>query len=346
MRYRNHLAFVILLAAAIAQGGRASDVATPAVDPAIYGHVSSIIWVVKDLDPVLRYYENLGLKDIQRTGVREFTGLAYKGKPAPTTGKSAFAHIGHVFIEWIQPVTGDNIYTDFLKRHGDGVLALGYAVSSDEELGRQVAYFHSRRVEVLQRTQWQGTKGTGHGAYLDTAAKGGGLTIAVYHDPDAAAYPGAQPAENDAPFNRISHYAFVVRDMRRVSDYWQALGFGALAIDHNVSVDRVYRGRPGQFEMDLGWAGGDKARFEWIQSTRGPNIYEEYLRHHGEGFHHLGVYVTDMNAGLKTMAVKGAPACMSGGWDSPDSKGRFAYLDTDPHGGVTIELLWDQPLGK
>jgi hypothetical protein len=53
-----------------------------------------------------------------------------------------------------------------------------------------------------------------------------------------------------------------------------------------------------------------------------------------------------MDAGLKQMAGKGAPSCMSGGWDSPGSKGRFAYLETDPHGGVTLELLWNQPMSK
>jgi hypothetical protein len=41
--------------------------------------------------------------------------------------------------------------------------------------------------------------------------------------------------------------------------------------------------------------------------------------------------------------AKGAPPSQSGGWDSPGSKGRFAYLDTEPYGSVTIELLWNAP---
>ena len=319
----------------------AADIAKPTVDPAIYGHVSLIVWIAKDLDPVLDYYERLGLKGIERTPVSEFKGLTYRGKPAPTTGRFGHARIGDVAIEWIQPVTGTNIYTDFLKRHGDGVMALGYAVKSDEELERQIAYFHSKGVEALQRTQWKAAHGTGHGAYLDTAAKGGGISIALYHDPDGDSSSGTHTAR---PFDQITHFAFVVRDMKQVSDYWQALGFGALSIEHNVSVDRVFRGQPGRFEMDLGWAGKDGGRFEWIQSTQGPNVYEEYLQHHGEGFHHIGLEVPDMDAGMKQMAAKGAPSCQSGGWDSPGSKGRFAYLETDPHGGVTLELLWDQPM--
>ena len=333
----------LLFATAHVPRPRAAEISKPTVDLSIYGHVSSVVWIAKDLDPVLNYWEKLGLKDIERTNVTEFTGLIYRGKPAPTTARSAFGHLGSVMIEWIQPVTGTNIYTEFLKRHGDGILALGFAVKSDQELERQIQYFRSKGVEVAQRTQWTNAKGTGHGAYLDTAAKGGGVDIAVYHDPAGPPPEAAGPSGNDAPFAQPSHYAFVVRDVRKVGDYWQSLGFGGMQVDHNISVNRYYRGQPGKFEMDLGWQRFGDAPFEWVQSTQGPNVYEEYLMAHGEGFHHLGVDVKDMDAAIKILEGKGAPPSQGGGWDTPQSKGRFAYLDTDPHGGVTLELLWDQP---
>ena len=197
---------------------------------------------------------------------------------------------------------------------------------------------------VVQRTQWKGTKGTGHGAYLDTAAKGGGLTIAVYYDPDRPAPDAPGTQGNDAPFSKFNHYAFVVRNVRKVGEYWQSLGFGGMQVVHNISVNRFYRGQPGKFEMDLGWVRYGDAPFEWIESTQGPNVYEEYLQEHGEGFHHVGVNVEDLDAAAKLFAGRGAPCTMGGGWDTPQSKGRFAYLDTDPHGGVTLELLWNQPM--
>jgi catechol 2,3-dioxygenase-like lactoylglutathione lyase family enzyme len=342
-KYTLGFIFALLLATAYVSRAYAAEIAKPTVDLSVYGHVSSVVWVTKDLDPVLNYWENLGLKNIQKTNVSEFMALIYRGKPAPTTAKSASTHVGGVLIEWIQPVTGNNLYTEFLKRHGDGILALGFAVKSDQELERQIQYFRSKGVEVVQRTRWKGTKGTGHGAYLDTAAKGGGLTIAVYFDPNSPA-PGAAGTEgNDAPFNKLTHYAFVVRNDRKVGEYWQDLGFGGIQIDHNISVNRFYRGQPGKFEMDLGWQRFGDAPFEWVQSTQGPNVYEEYLKEHGEGFHHLGVDVDDMDAAAKIFGAKGAPRSQWGGWDNPKGKGRFAYLDTDPHGGVTLELIWSAP---
>ena len=242
-------------------------------------------------------------------------------------------------IEWIQPVTGTNVYTEFLRRHGDGILALGFAVKSDQELEQQIQYFQSKGVEVAERTQWKATKGMGHGAYLDTAAKGGGVDIAIYYDPDGPAPAAAAAKENDYPLNKFNHYAFVVRDDRKVGAYWQSLGFGGMQVEHNISVDRFYRGQPGKFEMDLGWQRFGDLPFEWIQSTQGPNVYEEYLKKHGEGVHHVGVNVKDMDAAAKMFEGKGAPRTQWGGWDTPTSKGRFAYLDTDPHGGVTLEIF-------
>jgi hypothetical protein len=339
------LIVALLLAMAQLPSPQAAEIAKPTVDHSIYGHVSLIVWVVRDLGPVLDYYERLGLKGIERTNVTDRPGLVYRGKAAPSTARSAFGHIGDVSLEWIQPVTGTNLYTEFLERHGDGILALGFAVKSEQELEQQVHYFQSKGVQVAQRTQWTGPSGTGHGVYLDTAGQGGGLTLALYYDPNG---PTAAPAalENDYPFTKIGHYAFVIHDTRKVGDYWQSLGFGGLEVEHNVSVNRIYRSQPGKFEMDLGWGRFGDAPFEWVKSTLGPNLYEEYLREHGEGFHHFGVTVQDMDAALKMLSAKGAPPVMGGGWDEPESKGRFAYLDTDPHGGVTVELIWDQPMAK
>ena len=346
MRAKHTLAFIfaLILATGYVSRANAAELAKPTVDVSVYGHVNAVVWVMKDLDPVLNYWENLGLKDIQKNKISEFKSLIYRGKPAPTTVRLATTHVGGVLIEWIQPVTGNNLYTEFLKRHGDGIMALGFAVKSDQDIEHQVQYFHSKGVEPAQRVEWTGTKGTGHSAYLDTAAKGGGLTISVYHDPNRPA-PGVVGIEgNDAPFTKLTHYAFVVRNVRSVGAYWQSLGFGEMEIGRAVIVNRFYRGQPGKFEMDAGWWRFGDVPFEWVQSLQTPSVYDEYLKKHGDGFHHFGVSVPDMDAASKSFATKDAPPSQWGGWDNPKSKGRFAYLDTDSHGGVTLELIWNQPM--
>jgi len=320
------------------------EVAKPTVDLAIYGHVVQVGWVVKDLDRVVDYWERLGLNNVHRDGLREFPDIIYHGKKGPLTVKTAYGRIGGVQIEWIEPVKGQGVYEEFLRKHGEGVHHLSFAVASPEQFDAQIKYFKSKGVGVVEQGSCQGPKGTGLYAYFDTAAKGGGLTIELLYNPNAPPSSAALKSQNEYPFNEVVQYAIVVRDVKKVAAFYERLGFGGMPVDHNVSVDRNYRGQPGKFEMYLGWWRFGDVTFEWIQSLVGPNVYEDALKAHGEGFHHLAFDVKDMDEAVKLLEAKGAPVSMSGGWDSPDSKGRFAYLDTEPNGGISIELLWNQPM--
>lgn len=320
-----------------------ADVAKPTVDTKIYKHAAHMGWVVKDLDPVLDYWEKLGIKHIQRMPPRDFPHITYRGKVTSLTLKMAFADLGSTRIEWIQPVKGWSVYNEFLKKHGDGVHHLAYGMSSAEQLKGQVNYFKSKGVDVIQSGSWEGTKGNGQFVYLNTAPKGGGITIELVYDPDAAPSDPTHIAANEYPFQRNTHFAPVVRDVHKVDEFYQSLGFGGMSIDHNISLNRIYRGQPGKFEMDLGWWRWPDPYFEWIQSLVGPSVYDEYLKAHGEGLHHIAFEVKDMDEAIALMKTRGAAVSQSGGWDMHGSIGRFAYLDTESHGGVTIELLWNAP---
>ncbi len=317
------------------------DLAKPTVDLSIYRHAIHVGWVVKDLDGVLDYWEKLGLKNIRRDGIVEMPDRTYRGKKFLLRRKTAWGNIGGVAIEWIQPVEGENASTEFLRRHGDGIHHLAYAVPSSEQLDAQIRYFHERGVEAVEEGSWQGAKGRGRMAYIDTAGQGGGLDLELVYDPDASATQTAARDANDYPFNRIAHYAILVRDSKKVAAFWQRLGFGGTSFEHNISVNRNYRGRPGQYEMWLGFWNWPDITYEWIEPLRGPSVYDEYLNAHGEGLHHWGFEVKDFDAAVKMLEAKGAPVSQSGGWED-GSRGRFAYLDTEPHSGVTIELLWNE----
>jgi len=320
-----------------------AEVAKPTLDPAIYGRVVQVGWVVKDLDRVVSYWEKLGLKNINRAGVLEFPDVTYRGKKTPLSMKMAFTRIGDVEVEWIQPVKGWSVYDEFLKQHGDGVHHLAFAVASPEQLEEQIGHFKSQGVAVIQRGSWDGTKGKGLFAYLDTAERGGGINFELVYNPDAP--PAGAPAatEHEYPFNKITQYALVVHDVKKVSGFYESLGFGGMPVDHNISVNRNYRGQPGKFEMYLGWWRWGTVTFEWIQPLVEPSVYHEFMKDRGEGFHHLAFGVRDMDEAVKLLEAKDAPVSQSGGWDTPTSKGRFAYMDTERYGGVSIELLWNAP---
>jgi catechol 2,3-dioxygenase-like lactoylglutathione lyase family enzyme len=332
-----------------ASGGQtatATDGAKTTVDLNVFHHVYRACWVVKDLDGVLAYWKKLGLKDIREGGIAEFPDAVFRGRKSPLSVRIAFASLGNATIEWLQPVKGTGIHQEFLRRHGDGVMSLCYLVASPAELAKQLSYFKSRGVEVVESGSWQAGTEQGKFAYLDTAARGGGIYIELIYSPGESPEGPVEPSDNLYPLNHLTQYAFVVRDVKKVSYYYASLGFNPMPIDQNVSVDRMYRGKPGSFEMYLGWWRFGDITYEWIQSLKGPSVYDEYLRAHGEGLHHLAFEVRDMDEATKLMASRGAPVSQSGGWVSPGSKGRFAYLDSEPHGGVTIELLCDAPQKK
>lgn len=323
------------------RGVAAPDEAAPSLDPAVYHHVAQVVWVVSDIDRVVDYWQRLGLRDVHRDGVVNFPNLIYRGKPDPATAKQVTARVGGLEIKWIQPVRGGRFWRDGLRRQGDGIRVLGYHTRSAEEFDGQIKYFASRGVGLVVEDSWQGRSGRARVAYLDTAAQGGGNTLALIDDPDSRAREVAGEG-NEYPLTKITHFAWVVNDVRKVDAYYTSLGFKPFsAIDHNISLDRVYRGQPGMFEMWLGWDRTGDAPFEWVQQITGADVYVEYGKKHGEGFHHLGVNVNDMDEAVKLMTTRGAPPAQDASWKTSKGKGRAVYLDTDPHGGVTLELIYD-----
>ena len=336
------LRVVILAGLLLSPLGSAAE-EPPALDPAIYGHVVHVGWVVRDLEPVLDHWQTLGLRGIQRIGEVELADVTYRGESAPTRLEMARVEVGDVSLSWIQPLGGTNIYTAFLDSHGDGIHHLAYAVPSAARLQQEIEYFASRDVGVVQSGGWQGQAGQGAFAYLDTAQRGGGLTIELVHDPDAALVPAPASAAHEAPFERIVQYGFVVDDLDAVSAFYQSLGLPALGKEHNIFGDREYRGEPSDYEMYVGWDRRGDVPLEWIQSKVGPNTYEDHLNEYGEGFHHLAFDVADMDAAIAAFEAKGFSISMGGSWDFPGTRGRYMYVDTERVGGVAIELLWNEP---
>lgn len=313
-----------------------------APDPDVYKHVAHLGWVVRDAAATAAAWRALGVTAIHDAGVHEVSGVAYRGKPVTVRVKKMVARFDNGTIEWIQPLNEGNAYADFLARHGEGVQHVAYSAPTDAWMTAELARYEALGVRVVQSGTLVGPTGTRRFAELDTASEGGGMTLALEYDPAEPRAPAAASG-NDEPFTRITQYAFVVRDVHTVSAFHARIGLGALPIERNVSLDRVYRGSPGAFEMLLGWGRHGDVVFEWIQPTIGPNVYEEHLRKYGEGFHHLGFNVTDMDAALARLRSRGLSVTMSGGWNVNGHEGRFAYVDADKHGGVTIELLWNKP---
>jgi len=301
----------------------------------LYRQVESVHWVVRDLDRVKAGWARLGFP-AQDLGEVKAAGT-WHGQAGSSRFRVARANLAGAKVVWLQPVEGENAFSEYLARHGEGVVSINYSVGSREALDAEVSRLQGLGVGVLQRGEVATPGGRLTVVHMDTAGEGKyvlGLVLG------AAPLPGAG---TPTPFPlKLSQYALVVRSLEKVSAYWQKLGFPAMEITHEPLSDLVYRGQPGRFDQKLGWHRHGTVTWEWIEPLAGPTVYEDYLKEHGEGFHHFAYDVEDIDAATAAWEALGVPTVQSGGWGEKgrQGSGRFAYAATDAFGGVTTEFLW------
>jgi hypothetical protein len=80
-------------------------------------------------------------------------------------------------------------------------------------------------------------------------------------------------------------------------------------------------------------------RIELIEPLEGDTVYREFVEKHGYGVHHLGVLTDNMQEAIAQAAQAGLAMTQDGAGFGPDGDGHYAYLDTEPVLGTTIELI-------
>jgi methylmalonyl-CoA/ethylmalonyl-CoA epimerase len=153
-----------------------------------------------------------------------------------------------------------------------------------------------------------------------------------------------QPAQ--FPFANIAQICLVVRDLdKAVETWWTRFGVGPwqLYTYGKPLVPRMSRnGQPTEYSMRVALANIGPMRIELVQPLEGDTVYEEFLARHGEGVHHVGVLVNSMAEALKQAECAGLDMTQDGAGFGQDGDGHYAYLDTEPLIGITVELI-DRP---
>jgi methylmalonyl-CoA/ethylmalonyl-CoA epimerase len=306
--------------------------------PEMYRRVTSVHWVVKDLERVKRGWAKLGFPAVQDLGEMTVAG-SFRGQSGSSRFRIAQARLAGADVVWIQPVEGGSAFGEHLTRHGEGVVSLNYTAASREALDAEVGRLAGLGVSVLQRAEVVTAAGRLSVVHMDTAPEGKYVLGLVHGD---APRPTAEAPPTPFPL-KLSQYALVVNSLEKVSAYWQKLGFPAMEITHGPLSDLRYRGHPGQFDQRLGWHRHGLVTWEWIEPLAGPTVYQDFLEEHGEGFHHFAFDVPDIDAAGAAWAALGVKIVQSGAWGEKGKpgSGRFAYAATDAFGGVTTEFLWN-----
>ncbi len=130
-------------------------------------------FIVSDMDRAIEYYKSLGIATIGPE-------LPLTQSPDGSKLKVRFAQIGSIVLEFFQPVEGESMQLDFLKKHGEGIQHMAFAMAN---IDAEVDDLVSQGVKLIFRADMPtGTRI----AYFDTGQIGDFLIELV------------QPAEKDA----------------------------------------------------------------------------------------------------------------------------------------------------
>jgi catechol 2,3-dioxygenase-like lactoylglutathione lyase family enzyme len=293
--------------------------------PDFYKSVDRVFWVVDDLDRTVAGWQKLGLIDVR------------PNRNADRSVRWSVARLGDTTVDLIQPLGEKTTFGAYRKKHGQGVMALIHMVPTLAALEHESDRLTKAGVRVLERQNF----GAASRLVLFDTAEEGKYVLGIACDPLGSRLPAAPSAKPNP--KRLSQYAFVARDLKAVSRYWERLGFPAMDFTHPALWDLVYHGQPAKFDAILGWQRHGKIVFEWIQPTVGPTTYLDHLSTYGEGLHHIAFAVSDIEREKGEWTAAGYPTSQSGAWGERDKAGygRFAYQDIHTIGGTEVELLWN-----
>ena len=301
--------------------------------PKCYQTMNHVTWIVRNADQVTAAWKALGLSDIKESPL-QFSG-EYRGKPVTIRARQVSGHLGDLTLDFIQPDKGQsNAFTSFLTSHGDGIFSFVFAVSSKQEMDKEIQRMRTLGVDVLQQFTVKERGKPVTFTYFNTEPQGK-YVLGLAYSSVASASGGK---------SMVSHFGAVVRDVPSVSAYWQRLGFQPIPIEHATPrKDMRYRGKPLWFYFDVGFQRyNPQFAVEWISApATPPNIYADYLKLHGEGIQHIGMPVDDLSKTAATYGKLGYSVWQAGAWGDVGKKdsGQYDYIDTDPIGGVSVELI-------
>jgi hypothetical protein len=127
----------------------------------------------------------------------------------------------------------------------------------------------------------------------------------------------------------IAQVSWAVKDIDRVVESWSKLyGFGPWTYAENGGLDA--KGRPWKIRMAFTYVG--PLQIELVQCVEGRIFQSRFLDTWGEGVHHIGWYVDDLDAAVADLSGQGAKVFVH-------DPGRFAYLDAGGPSGAIFELM-------
>ena len=132
----------------------------------------------------------------------------------------------------------------------------------------------------------------------------------------------------------VAHVAIIVNDIEKTTQtYAELFGIEPPAVRMGVSPE--YLGKPTEGKAKMAFIKLENITLEFFEPVGGPSAWQDFLDTKGEGIHHFGFFIKDLEDHVDFFESRDMPVIQSGGGDW----GRYRYVDATSGLATMIELL-------
>lgn len=313
--------------------------------------------VVKDYKASIRAFSQFfGISrwEIRRFDERRLSNSTFGGQPAKHSFVSAIGSAKGIALELVEPVSGDSVFAEFLKRRGEGMHHLTTNICSPEKFKKTRAELEKNGIGVAQSGSIDGladyylldTRHLLAGPLIEIIcprADGGSYII----EPDEiVSFDESVTTWNRLPVEKTYHVCIVTKHRREEirGALEKLLGIDKWFDFGNESgvnaMDTTYYGKPCRSAFNLSLGRRNTLCIEVVEMRYGESLYQEMLDQQGEGLHHM---MTTICSEEKFAEVKPwldsekMPVIQDG---RVEDFCYYCYLDTRSKlAGITVEVL-------
>ena len=139
----------------------------------------------------------------------------------------------------------------------------------------------------------------------------------------------------NSPFTKIGQVSAVIKDKEKTIEYYASLGIGPFSPPRQVAKYTEVRGKEVQLDLKEVMTQMGPIDFEIVPLPEKPSLYHEFHEKRGEGLHHIGFLVEDIEGAEANLIKQGFKIIQRG----RSEKGGYCYVETDAIGGIIFELI-------
>jgi catechol 2,3-dioxygenase-like lactoylglutathione lyase family enzyme len=142
----------------------------------------------------------------------------------------------------------------------------------------------------------------------------------------------------------LHHIGLVVRDRdATIRHYKEIMGFrNFFTYDTPPMPYSLVYGKPASFTLRVGYTSLGNTLLELLQPLDQASPLFHFLEEHGEGIHHIGFIIPNLDDYLARIEEQGLHILAE--WGAPSMNVKAVYLQGDSLSGTALELMQDNPI--